>query len=401
MPKPNEQSGMATWCTFAEPMKRIATVALALALGCSGSSKSPETPIDPMPPEELASPEETAPQEPETPALPGLETIRLTIVAAEVAPKMKDGRPWDGTESRLAPSVSKPLLRYLELHPELLATSNTLGVPVSSPKLAETARKDAAPDPMVYIEVGSQIYRSPVRPRAFAPLWDYPMVFSYGFGKQRMGAVPGSLVRIHVVDYDGPASADIMGTTLMSIEQLLAKPLHQLGPFGSVDSLTLQIKRKPQDEGAPPVAKRLVVPGKPSWTDTGLKLIAGQRLVIEAADEVCTTTEGLDKCSGPEGQAKPGSKNLPGFETVGHGALVATIGDVRFPVGRRLELTAPATGTLRLGVNDRHYVNNRGSYAARITIAPMPVPSERRPPPKPPAVAPTDPGAATHPASDP
>ena len=32
------------------------------------------------------------------------------------------------------------------------------------------------------------------------------------------------------------------------IEQLLAKPVHKIGPFGSVESLTLQVKRTPLDD---------------------------------------------------------------------------------------------------------------------------------------------------------
>jgi len=351
-------------------VKRLLLVILSAALACSGGPKKVAPPVDPMPPEEPAATDETEP-EPE-PALPALEQITITVVAAEIEPNMKDGRAWDGSESRLARSVSKPLLQYMEQHPELHASADTLGIPIDAPTLAKDAQKDAAPDPMVFVEVGALMFRTPVRPRAFAPLWDFALTFGFGFGQQHMGVVPGSLVRIHVVDYDGPTKADHLGTTLMSIEQLLAKPVHRLGPFGSVTSLTLQVKRTPIDETAVAKAMRLAVPGKPSWTDSSIEVTAGQHLVLEAADEVCTTQEELDKCSGPEGQAATSDKKLPGFPSLGHGALVGAIGDVRFAVGRRLELVAPSSGVVRLGVNDRHYVNNRGSYAVRVTMLPLP-----------------------------
>ncbi|MBT8495292.1 MAG: hypothetical protein KJO07_19755 [Deltaproteobacteria bacterium] len=354
---------------------------VALTLACSGPAKNVEKPVDPMPPEEKPVTKDDKPEQPkkpEPPPLPGLERITVTVVAAEVASAMKDGRPWDGKESRLVPNISKLLTHYLELHPELQVTARTLGIPVDQPRLARAARKDAAPDPMVFVEVGKHIYRSPARPRAFAPLWDFALTFAYGFGNSRRGAVPGSLVRIHVVDYDGPARFDTMGTTLMSIEQLLAKPVHKIGPFGSVESLTLQVKRTPLDDTARPKSHRLAVPGKPAWTVTGIDVVAGQRLIIEAADEVCTTREGLSKCSGPDGQRDLNDNNLKGFEKVGHGTLVGALGDTRFKVGRRLEMIAPSTGVLRLGVNDGHYVNNRGSYAARIIIRTVPVPNLRR-----------------------
>jgi hypothetical protein len=101
-------------------------------------------------------------------------------------------------------------------------------------------------------------------------------------------------------------------------------------------------------------------------------LQAGQRVLIRAADEVCTGPE-LRFCSGPEGQRRADARNnLPGFLELGHGALIAAVGDARFAVQRELGFVAPASGSLLLGVNDRDVVNNSGSYAAHIVVYALP-----------------------------
>jgi len=361
-------------------MKRAVLIALCVA-GCAGPAGDVKGPVDPMPPEESGGDAgvDAAPQVAPAPKLPDLEKVTVMVVAAEVKAKMKDGRSWDEGESTLLRPVQKPFLKYLKSHPALRATSSHIGVPLDKPDMIRDAGRDAAPDPMIYIEVGDHIFRSPARPRAFAPLWDFPFTFAFGFSTTKMGTMPGDLVRIHVVDFDAGGGFDIMGSTILSVEQLLKKPLHRLGPFGSVSSLTLQVKRNPLDEAAKPRSKSLDVPGRPSWTNTGIEVVAGQRLRIDAADEVCTTREGLEKCSGPEGQRSRSDKNLTGFKDVGHGALVGSIGDTRFVIGRRLELIAPSSGPLLLGVNDRDTRNNRGSYAVRVWAYPLPVLTVKRP----------------------
>ena len=57
---------------------------------------------------------------------------------------------------------------------------------------------------------------------------------------------------------------------------------------------------------------------------------------------------------------------------VGHGALIAAVGDVRFSVRRQLSFVAPSSGRLLLGINDKDTRDNRGSYAVRIELEPVP-----------------------------
>ena len=54
------------------------------------------------------------------------------------------------------------------------------------------------------------------------------------------------------------------------------------------------------------------------------------------------------------------------------GSLIGALGDVRFRVGRELVTTAPASGTLYLGVNDNEYSDNTGSFDVFIKIHSLP-----------------------------
>jgi hypothetical protein len=204
-----------------------------------------------------------------------------------------------------------------------------------------------------------------MRPRAFNPVWDFTLQFPVGPGY----SARDTTVRVQVVDYDGPTRFDTLGSTVISVDELLAKPLHQLGAFGSVKQLTVEVATIEVDDPKPePSVFRIAVPGNAKWTDTGVELTAGQRVAIDAADEVCTSGEKLSACSGPEGQRKTSSYNLPGFDSLGHGALVAALGDTRFSIGRDRTFIAPSSGRLRLGVNDTKSDDNRGAYAVRIKV---------------------------------
>lgn len=311
--------------------------------------------------------------EPEPPPPPPKigKLIRVTLVSAEIRGRMANDEHWDGERGK--GMMPAPLRRYLAQHPELSDTAATLGIPVDFPDMADRARTSPAADPMVIVELGDAAYRSPMAPRAFNPLWDFSFQFVYGELGERKGVAPGSMMRVHVVDYDGPTEFDPIGSLVLDVDALVARPVHELGPFGSVDKLTLQVSEIDAPEDVDAVTEtRLAVAGHPSWTDTGIELVAGQRVVINAADEVCTKRGDDATCTGPEGQRKPHEYNLAGFESVGHGALVGALGDTRFVIGRSLRFVAPASGRLRLGVNDRGSSNNSGAYAAHVMVQIVP-----------------------------
>ena len=300
--------------------------------------------------------------------------VQVTVVSAEIEGHMPNGDQWDERGGKTERDPEPTLAAYLARHPELADTESMIGIPIIAEDRAKHARDSAAVDPMVMLEVGRAVFRSPMRPREFNPVWSFPVRFVVGELSSQRGVSPDDSVTIHVVDFDGPREFDAIGTTVIPIRELLAKPVHRIGPFGSVRSLSLEVVLLPTPAAdAQPTAMRLAVPGSHSWTDTGIDVVAGQHVAIDAADEVCTKGDSVQHCSGPEGQRGNGSSsNLPGFERLGHGALVAALGDTRFGVGRQSTFIAPSSGRLYLGVNDKDVGNNTKSYAVRVVVDVLP-----------------------------
>ena len=346
--------------TLAAPM----LAALMLA-ACGQHQPEPTEPLRPGP----------SPSAPTAPPPPAGDLVQLTVVSAEIQGQMANGAPWDSDEQSEAAQLPRPLVRYLEQHPEIGGAVARLGIPVDDEELSRRAKASAAVDPMIVIEVGDgPVFRSPVMVDSFTPLWDFSFRFVYGQIANHVGVERDALARIHVFDYDGPTRIEPIGTAVVPMSDLLAQPVVTLEPFGGVTSLVLQARALPlpPDPGAVAFEQRVAVPGKGPWIDTGVVLQAGQRVLIRAADEVCTGPE-LRLCSGPEGQREAHLRNnLPAFLELGHGALVAAVGDARFAVQRELGLVAPASGSLLLGVNDNHAANNSGSYAAHIVVYALP-----------------------------
>ena len=347
--------------------------ALLATATCGGPAKKSAEPPTPPPitPVPAEPPAKADPLPPPPPPPPPAKIVTVTVVSAEIEGTMPNHEDWDSDNSPPVEGVPKPILAYLGQHPELEATASMVGVPISAEKLEEYARKSAAADPMVFFEVGDLIFRTTVRPRAFNPLWDFPFTFFLGELDGKKGVDPAAVARIYVVDYDGPTGYDTIGSTLIPLSQLRGEELHQIGPFGSVKTMTLQVKEQDAVAGDPR-STRLAVPGNAEWTDTGIDLVAGQQVTIDAADEVCSKGGSLSHCSGPEGQRTTSSYNQHGFEKVGHAALIGALGDTRFAVARSLSMVAPSSGRLYLGVNDRDVGDNRGSYAVRVMVDPIP-----------------------------
>lgn len=354
-------------------------ILLSLALpGCGGPTATtppPASSVSPQPGPEIQGAVEVAPpaepEPPPPPPPPPLSRVTLHVVSAEITGKMPNGEDWDAKDAPFSVSVAAPLASYFAAHPELESGAAYVGVPVTAPDLGELARKSPAADPMVVVELPGHVFRSPMQPRQFRPAWDFPLTFLYGERGDRRGVPRGATAQIHIVDYDGPNSYDVIGTYVLPIDELIAKPLHELGKAGSIDKLVLRVSDEPiavDAEATAPVTTRLAVPGATAWIDSGVSLIAGQLVIIEAADEVCSKGGSIEHCSGPEGQRKSSSYNVAGFDKTGHAGLIGAIGDVRFPVGRQLRFIAPASGHLLFGINDKDVRDNRGSFAVRIDV---------------------------------
>jgi C2 domain-containing protein len=354
---------------------------LFLLAGCAGAApaaKAPEPAAEPggspmlaaaCPAMATAPPEPVAPEPPPPPPPPVTQLVKLTVVSGELDGKMKNGEEWDARLGLPSVEASQPLARYLAQHPELADTAESLGIACGEERWAEEARKSAAADPMVIVEVGDAVFRGPVESRAFAPLWNWGFRFQVGDLEGHPGTARTAVVKIHVVDWDGGGLMDPIGSTAMTVEELLAGgPIVKLGPFGGVKSLTLQVEPRPAMPREAARAVRLAVPGNAAWTDSGIDVAAGDHLVIDAADEVCSAGDAVGYCAGPEGRADRAPSNAEGFKSLGHAALIGAIGDVRFAVRRGLSFTAAASGRLKLGVNDKNFGDNKGSFAVRVVL---------------------------------
>lgn len=292
------------------------------------------------------------------PAAARPQTWRLTLVSATVDGTQSDQRPWDdGKKAKAdAPVVGGPVDVWRHAHPELDGADELLGEPILLPGLLDDARKSTAADPMVLVSIRDQVFRSPLIAGSFQPVWNFPFLVD-------LVATSETPVHLTVVDWDGASQYDVIGDLVIPASQLLGG-VTELPRFGNVARLTLTATAE-----RPAVAeKRLALPAHPSWTDTGLDVVAGQEVTIDAAGEVCTAGGDVNKCAGPEGQASTSGYNLPGFKHLRHGALVGALGDTRFHVGRALRFVAGASGRLYLGVNDRDDGNNQGSFDARVRV---------------------------------
>ncbi len=291
------------------------------------------------------------------PAPAGPKRYLVTLLSGSVDGKKADGTAWDEKKSSAAtwmPQAGGPLALYVHAHPELEGSELTLGEPVETPGQADAANGSGAADPMVLIEVNGQVFRSPMRASQFQPVWQFPFV---------VDLAPSDLVRITVVDWDGPAAFDVMGEKVMAAADLTGARVLEIPRFGNVTKLTLTVEESP----ALAATHRVSVPGRPTWTVTGINLVAGAEVTIFATGEVCT--KGSERCSGPEGQGKPSEDSqVRGFEKKGHGTLIGAIGDTRFSVGRELRFLSPSSGPLLLGNNDSDPGNNKGEYEVAVTV---------------------------------
>jgi Zn-dependent protease with chaperone function len=121
------------------------------------------------------------------------------------------------------------------------------------------------------------------------------------------------------------------------------------------------------------LAYELDVPGASQWTDTGIELAPGDRVVITAAGSIQTSAA---QASGPEGLPRGWRDLLRALpvNSAGGGALIGRIGDpaaaVPFLVGTSKELTVKSPGHLLLGVNQLAGEQSGGSFHVNVKVVP-------------------------------
>lgn len=119
-------------------------------------------------------------------------------------------------------------------------------------------------------------------------------------------------------------------------------------------------------------SKSFTLAGDSIWTDTGISLQPGQRLVVTAEGSLRYSDAKAD--NGPEGlqrNFKDLIRILPENGS-GRGALIGRIGDADiaqpFAIGAKKEIVAPVAGKLAIGINQASSDTGTGSYTVKVDI---------------------------------
>jgi hypothetical protein len=119
-------------------------------------------------------------------------------------------------------------------------------------------------------------------------------------------------------------------------------------------------------------SKEFTLQGNKIWTDTGITLEPGQRIVVTATGTLRYADAKAD--NGPEGLArnfKDLLRILP-LNAAGRGALIGRIGDADytqpFLLGAKKEVVSPITGKLFLGINQAGSDTGDGSYKVNLLV---------------------------------
>jgi Ca2+-binding EF-hand superfamily protein len=108
---------------------------------------------------------------------------------------------------------------------------------------------------------------------------------------------------------------------------------------------------------------------KQAWTDTGLDVMAGDRITFDAEGTMELSEGGTDTATAAGARSGRRAPNAPLPQEVA-GGVIARIGDSAplFIGAQRTLQRAPVSGRLYLGVNDDHVLDNSGEYRVSITI---------------------------------
>jgi len=113
----------------------------------------------------------------------------------------------------------------------------------------------------------------------------------------------------------------------------------------------------------------VVLDPRERWTDTGLDVIAGDRLSFDAEGTLQLSDGGPDTAS-PSGAASGRRAASAPLPRAAAGALIARIGgSAPLLIGNQRTIArAPVSGRLYLGVNDDHLADNSGEFRVSVTI---------------------------------
>ena len=109
------------------------------------------------------------------------------------------------------------------------------------------------------------------------------------------------------------------------------------------------------------------VDARQAWTDTGITVNAGDRVVFNASGQI-SFGQGADQTADPNGNPAERRANYPD-PTVPVGALIGKVGNsAPFAIGMQTQpLGMPASGRLMLGSNDNELGDNSGFYTVTVS----------------------------------
>jgi hypothetical protein len=142
------------------------------------------------------------------------------------------------------------------------------------------------------------------------------------------------------------------------------------------------------DGGDDLVDASVTVPGRATWTDTGVDVQQGATITISVTGQITHDVHFPDqsaKLTGPEGTA--GTADDPTYKSVilstNHGAVIARIGSDGdpAPIGRERTFEASRDGRLFVGVNDAEPCNNGGEFTVKVRVPEGKSSNNGQPPP--------------------
>ncbi len=129
--------------------------------------------------------------------------------------------------------------------------------------------------------------------------------------------------------------------------------------------------------GATPTQLSVSISSTSAWTNTGIRVTAGETVVVQAHGTVRFRAPA--STVGPQGVAWGATCNHENTATVATPwpvsgiacwSLIGRVGTGRpFEIGRAARVTAASSGELQLGINDNYIADNAGSWTALVSVS--------------------------------
>ena len=298
---------------------------------------------------------------------------KITVVSVEAEPRRPDGRAWDEAANEGTPARSA-LCGLLGIGAGVAgayATGGLGGLAAGVGTRSSCASilgvregggpQPEAPDLEVEFRFGERVVKTPVATKQFVAKLEYPILVTEA-------DLAAKHVRVHVADVDAE-QAETMASLVVPASQFARPGPVSLNKPPGLRELSLLVERVKR--GTLRREATVTVPGNQRAVETDVVVLAGQRVTMKPAGQVCTRwLLHDDVCAGPDGSAEGAlrSYNIEGFGQSNHLALLALIGDEQVEVGAEKSFDATSTDNIVFFVNDADTGNNRGDFRVSILV---------------------------------